>query len=143
MAKPADPVIAMLGSVDIFEGLSNKHLATLRDAVREKTVAAGETIVREGEHDRRFYLIVEGDAVITLGGNPVRTLGPGQYFGEISVLDGGERTATVTALTQVKVLTLAHFNIRALLQEHPDVALKLLVGLCGVVRRSASRAAAH
>ena len=143
MAKNADPVVAMLGTVDIFEGLSKKELNALHGAARDTTVKAGETIVSEGERDRRFYLILAGEAEITMAGNPIRRLHPGDYFGEVSVIDGGERTASVRAITDTTLLTLAHFNIKAIVKEHPEVGFKLLVGLCGVLRRSASRANAH
>ena len=143
MAKAVDPVIAMLGTVDLFEGLSNKELAVVRDEARDAVVAAGDVIVREGESDRRFYLILHGDAEISIKGNPIRRLGGGDYFGEVSVLDGGERTATITAVTDVKLLTLAHFNMKGLIKAHPDLAYKLMLGLCGVLRRASNRAAAH
>jgi CRP/FNR family transcriptional regulator len=143
VAKPVDPTISRLAAVDLFEGFSKKELGALRDAAREAVAAPGEAIVREGDHDRRFYLILSGSAQVTFNGAPVRTIGPGDYFGEVSVIDGGERTATVTALTPVTLLTLAHFNIKAIVREHPDVAFKLMVGLCGVLRRNVSRANAH
>ncbi len=143
MAKSVDPVVAMLGTVDLFSGLSDKELAAVHDAAQDVVLGAGQVIVQEGQSDRRFYLILSGEAEISIMGNPVRTLVGGDYFGEVSVLDGGERTATVTAVTEVKLLTLAHFNMKALTQEHPDLAYQLLLGLCGVLRRAASRAAAH
>lgn len=143
MAKTADPVITMLGSVDIFEGFSKKELAALRDAARESVAGAGEVIVREGDTDRRFYLIVSGEAEVSVDGHLIRRLGAGDYFGEVSVIDGGERTATVTAAMPTTMLTLAHFNLKALIKEHPDTAYKLLIGLCGVLRRSSSRTNAH
>lgn len=143
MAKPADPVLTMLANVDIFQGLSKKELTAIRNASHEESAAPGQKIVGEGEKDRRFYLILDGEAEISIGGHFIRRVSTGDSFGEISVIDGGDRTATVTASAPTKLLTLAPFNMKAIIKEHPDVAYKMLIGMCGVLRRAAGRANAH
>jgi CRP-like cAMP-binding protein len=134
MATRADPVIELLSTIDLFEGFDRKHLRMVRDIGREHTFRADEVIVQQGARDTRFFLILEGMAEITVDGRFARAVGPGGYFGEIAMLDGGARTATITAATDASALSIASFNMRALLKENPVMALKVLEALCARVR---------
>jgi CRP-like cAMP-binding protein len=135
MAKPiADPVVDMLGSIDIFRGLERKHLALIRQAARDHRFKPGETIVAEGGTDKRLYVLLSGHAEVSAGSSVIALLGPGRYVGEIAVFDGGDRTATVTASTDVTAISVNSVNLRALLKEHPAMSLKLIEGLCARVR---------
>ena len=130
----ADAAVDMLSKVDLFEGFTRKELGLVRGSCRDHSFDAGATIVREGDVDKRFFLLVDGTAEISADGTLLRVVGSGGTFGEIAVLDGGPRTATVTATTPVTALSLASFNMRALLKEHPAMALKLLEALAARLR---------
>jgi CRP-like cAMP-binding protein len=133
MAK-SDPVFDSLAQVRIFSGLTRKELLAIAALAKPFTFAAGSTLVEEGTEGGRFYLITSGKAEISIRGQTVRTLGPGSYLGEIAMIDGGPRTATVRAATDVEALGIASFNFRPLLRSEPGVAFKILVELCGRLR---------
>lgn len=134
MAKQADPAVEMLGSIDIFGGLDESHLAMIRQAARDHTFTAGQTIVEEGGADKRMYVILSGTADVLIAGETIAHLGPGEYFGEIAVFDGGDRTASVVATTDVTALSVNSINLRSLIRENPQMGLNLIEGLCSRVR---------
>ena len=137
MAK-TDPVLDWLSEVALFQGVPAKHLRAVRDSMRERTFRAGEIVVSEGKDEGRFYLITEGKATVTAGGCVLATRGPGDYFGEISLIDRGPRTATVRADTDLRTLTLAPFTFRPILKENPEMAYAILVEMCRRVREADS-----
>jgi CRP-like cAMP-binding protein len=130
--------IALLGSVALFAGLSDKQLLDIAKLTTTHLYGPGENIVEEGGRDAKLHAIVEGAVSVTVGKNRVGRLGPGSYFGEVAVIDGGPRAATVTAETEVRVLTLAHWNVKPLLREQPAMAEKVMVGLCRCLRDARS-----
>jgi len=127
-------VIELLKGIDLFANLSRKELITVARCLRPIDHDSGEAIVREGDGDGRFFIVTSGSAVATATGKRLATFGPGQYFGEISLIDRGPRTATVTASGPVSTLSAASFTFRPVLKEHPDMMLKLLVKMCERVR---------
>ncbi|HZN12805.1 MAG TPA: cyclic nucleotide-binding domain-containing protein [Acidimicrobiales bacterium] len=131
MAKPAADV---LSTVDLFQSLSKRELGRLMASAKELSFAEGDIIVTEGDEDGRFYLVLEGKARIVKGRRTLATLGAGDYFGEISLIDGEPRSATVLALGPIRALTIARWNFRPLLEEHPAIARKLLLEMCRRVR---------
>jgi CRP-like cAMP-binding protein len=131
MAKPNADV---LSSVDLFQGLSKRELQKLMTTAKELAFEEGDTVVAEGDEDGRFYLLLEGGAKIIKGRKTLATLGPGDYFGEISLIDGEPRSATVVTTSAVRALTLARWNFKPLLEEQPSLTRKLLVEMCRRVR---------
>jgi predicted MFS family arabinose efflux permease len=89
--------VEILARLRIFDGASTPVLESLAGSLRPETTAAGETVVSEGETADAIYVVVAGDLAVTSGGSPIRRLGAGDYFGEIGVLEGMSRTATVRA----------------------------------------------
>ena len=134
MAKQVDPAVEMLSSIDIFCGLDESHLAMIRQAARDHTFVAGQTVVEEGGADKRMYVILAGNADVVIAGETVAHLGPGDYFGEIAVFDGGDRTASVAATTDVTAISVNSINLRSLIKENPQMGLNLIEGLCSRVR---------
>jgi CRP-like cAMP-binding protein len=125
-----------LGQVPLFSHLSTRHLRRLADSTTEVRYMPGALIVKEGEPGDRFYVIVEGQAkVLNRAGRVVNHLLPGDFFGEISLLDGGARTATVVSETPVTMLELTRSTFRKVLAEEPGVAVKLLENAAGMLRR--------
>jgi CRP/FNR family transcriptional regulator, cyclic AMP receptor protein len=130
---------AMLANVPIFEGLSKKELTEIARAAKDVTHRKGHILAREGEAGVGFFLIVEGQAGVNIGGRAVRGMGPGDFFGEISLIDGGPRTATVTADTDVRTLGITPWTFKRLIEQNPTIAAKMLkimaARLRGVVKK--------
>jgi CRP/FNR family transcriptional regulator, cyclic AMP receptor protein len=133
MARP-NPIVDLLSSVELFRGVSKKDLSKIADAMKEMDFAEGKVVTAEGDPDARFYLILEGGARVSIGGRKRQLLGPGQYFGEIALIDGGPRSATITAETPLRTLSLAPWNFKPLLKENPDMTYKILIEVCRLLR---------
>jgi CRP-like cAMP-binding protein len=132
MAKKS--AVQMLGSVGLFEGLSRKELTQISKSAREVEFEAGSAIVKEGEEGVGFHLILSGRAKVSVRGRARKTLGPGKFFGELSLIDRGPRTATVTAETNVRTLSLVSWEFLPLVEKMPGIARKLLVEMCRRLR---------
>ena len=121
--------VDMLGSVPLFEGLSKKELDLIYREAKQSEFEAGHDIVEQGATGVGFHLILEGKADVLVGGRKRATLGPGDYFGEMSLLDGGPRSATVKTATDVRTLALTSWAFLPLLDKMPSIARKMLVEL--------------
>ncbi len=130
-----NPAIDKLASVDLFSGLTKKELGVLADLAKEFRFTDGTAIVSEGETSARFYLITDGQVQVKVNGRTRVTLGPGDYFGELAVIDNGPRSATCIAQGPVTTLSLASFSLRPVLKQNPDVTFKLLVKVTERLRR--------
>ena len=124
-----------LKDVPLFEGLSERELRHVQDRGRVVEHRDGHEVVQEGrESAAAFHLILDGTASIVRGGAERARIGPGDYFGEISLLDGKPRSATVRADGPLRTFALASSNFEPLLDEYPELSRKLLRGLCAHVR---------
>lgn len=121
-----------LSGVPLFTGMPRRHLQRLAREADELTFGPGETIVQEGMLGETLFVVLEGHAKVTRGGRRVGQVVPGDFFGELSALDGGARTASVVAETPMRVLRLFRRTLTGLLRENPQLAIKVLEG---VVRR--------
>ncbi|HEY7781596.1 MAG TPA: cyclic nucleotide-binding domain-containing protein [Ktedonobacterales bacterium] len=139
-AKPAatnqaqrEAHVRLLGKVPMFLDLSKRDLDLLAAACAERDFPAGHVILREGDPGVGLFVIVSGRVRVTqqLGGEPreLGTSGPGDVFGEMSLLDDLPRSATVTAVEPTRVLVLQGVDFRVALREDPDIALRLLAVL--------------
>jgi CRP/FNR family transcriptional regulator, cyclic AMP receptor protein len=130
---PTRPTIDLLSSVPMFETLSKAHLGRLAALAEEAGYNAGRVIVKKDDPGRAFYVIVEGTAKVVKGkivtARGEATLGPGDFFGELSLLDGEPRSATVVAASALTVVRIERTPFRRLLREEPDLAIKLLEGM--------------
>ena len=115
-----------LRALPLFEGLSERQLRMIAAQGQELEFGPGDTIVAEGTKAIDFYVLLQGAAKVTVGGRTRRRLGPGDYFGEVSVLDGGPRTATVTAEEPVVVFRLERKAFVSVLRRNPEIAIKIL-----------------
>ena len=132
-----------LRDVSLFSACTVKELTLIARASDEVTVDASVAVVTEGQRGREFYLILSGRAVVSRGGRKVAELGPGQYFGEMSLLDGAPRNATVTAAGPTTLLVLDQREFAALLDTTPGVARKLLTQMAGRLRVADEKAVTH
>ena len=94
--------------------------------MKERTFSAGETVTAEGSSGVGFFVIESGNAKVTVGGQDRRTLGPGDYFGEVALLNESARTATITADSDLKCYGLTSWEFRPLVETQPSIAWKLL-----------------
>jgi CRP/FNR family cyclic AMP-dependent transcriptional regulator len=117
-----------LASIPIFSECSKKELKAISKLVTPVTVHAGKTLVTQGDPGREFMIIAEGTATVKRNGRKVASLGPGDFFGELAVLAGVPRTATVVADTEMTVEALNRAEFSALLDESPAMAKKILLG---------------
>lgn len=125
-----------LGAVRLFEGLSKTDLGHLLDISKIVDHQEGHTIISEGEKGAGFQLILEGEAAIVRGGRTVARLGPGDFFGEMSLIDGGPRTATVRATGDLRTLAISAWDFRAVVKRRPEIAWSLLVHVTGRLREA-------
>jgi CRP-like cAMP-binding protein len=131
----ADPaVVEALRQTDLFGSLSKKALADIASQTRILDHAEGKEITEEGGGAAGFHLIQSGTASVTVAGQERGTLGPGQYFGEISLIDGLPRSATVTATSALRTISLVSWSFKPILDTEPDVAKALLKVMCARLR---------
>jgi len=126
--------IDVLQSVPLFQGMTDRSIGVIADLAEPATFAAGDTLTREGDPGDSFIVLTSGTADVRQGDRSIRTLGAGDFLGEISLIDGGPRTATVTALTELDLLVIGQREFSALLTEVPGLAHKIMVNLAGRVR---------
>jgi CRP/FNR family transcriptional regulator, cyclic AMP receptor protein len=127
-------LVTRLASVPMFSGCTKKELQTIAKTVRQIDHPAGSVIASEGEPGAGLFVIEEGECDVTIGGKRVNQLHTGDFFGEMALLDGGPRTATVTATTDIKLYALTEWVFRGLLIEHPTIALRTLEAMASRLR---------
>ena len=116
---------ARLDAIPLFAGLTLDQRASVARACDELAVEAGSTLVQEGDFGYGMFAITSGTADVVIDGAVVRTLGPGDMFGEIAVLSGGRRTATVIAATDMTLITVLNRDMWRLERESPEIATAL------------------
>lgn len=122
----ADGAVDLLQRVPIFSDLDRKELERIAASMKERTFSAGETVTAEGSSGVGFFVIESGNAKVTVGGEDRRRLGPGDYFGEVALLNESARTATITAESDLKCYGLTSWEFRPLVETHGSIAWKLL-----------------
>lgn len=138
MTVKTDPTES-LRKVPMFAGLDKRELDMLGKLVKEQSYPSGATIVKSGAGGHGLYIIKEGKVSIIQGGRTVASMGPGQFFGEISVLDGGPRTADVRADQDTVCLTLVSWEVKPLLMEEPNLTYKMLLEMVKRLRSQSPR----
>ena len=133
MAKPKIEVA--LASVPLFEALSKRQLKKIAGAAEVAAYMEGHSIVREGDEGDSFYVVLAGQAKVTVKGRTVNRTLPGDHFGEISLLDGGPRTATVVSETPMTMVTISRKAFQKVLHDDPEVAIALMENLARMIRR--------
>jgi CRP/FNR family cyclic AMP-dependent transcriptional regulator len=132
--RPMADHLEQLASVSLFVGADRKELLEISKATTEMSVDEGQVLTREGEPGREAFIVVEGEALVTVDGAEVARLGPGACIGEIALLDGGLRSATVTAATPMTVLVLDPREFKGLMLKIPAIAVKVAAALAARVR---------
>ena len=122
-----------LQSVPLFSELGRKELQRLVNEMRERTFEAGAIVVEEGTGGVGFFVIDDGQAEVSVAGEAKTTLGPGDHFGEIALITGSPRTATIVAKTNLRCFGLASWQFTPLVQADPGISWKLLQGLAKMI----------
>lgn len=123
-----------LARVPLFAGLSRADLEKVARATNEITVEAGRTLVTEGETGHEAFIIVEGNASVSVSGDEVATIGPGAVFGEMALIERAPRNASVAATSELKVLVLGQREFSGLMDESPEFTRRILASLAHRVR---------
>jgi CRP-like cAMP-binding protein len=126
MATTREDVLPTLERSPLFRGLNRKQLLDVANRFDDATFLAGHGIITEGLKGPEFFIILDGQASVLMDEDLLAKLGPGDFFGEVAALDGGPRTASVRADTQLRCLTLPVGGLRPFLLDHPVVAVNLL-----------------
>ena len=134
MTLTRDRRSALLSAASLFDGLDNDAMERIAAVAVEVEFPADHVIARQGEIGTGFFVIATGDARVVRDGETLATLGPGDFFGELSVLDGRPRVAQVVADGPTTCLALASWDLEALLLEDPKISLALLRGLAARLR---------
>ncbi|MFI5225449.1 MAG: cyclic nucleotide-binding domain-containing protein [Candidatus Limnocylindrales bacterium] len=134
MSVSTDRRVQLLQGVSLFADLGEPALTSIAEVAIEVDFPAGRAIVRQDEVGTGFYLIAGGRARVVRDGETVAELGPGQFFGELSLLDGRPRIATVSAIEPTTCLAIASWDFETLLQAQPGVAIAILRGVAQRLR---------
>ena len=130
----ADEKLELLKRVPLLAGLGRREIEEVGRLVEEIDVPAGRALMREGDNGREFFVIVDGTVRIDRGGEQIRTMGSGDFFGEIALLAEGPRSATATTETQAKLLVLGHREFHSLLDRFPAIRTAVLEALAKRIR---------
>lgn len=126
----------VLANVPLFEGLSRRHLKHLTGISEVQNYMEGAVIVREGEAGDSFYVVLAGQAKVTVGRRTMHRVFPGDHFGEIALLDGEPRSATVTSETPMTLLMLSRQSFQTALKDDPSISMQLASSLAKRVRQT-------
>lgn len=135
----SDAYLDHLAQVPLFSACNKSELKRLARRTTDAKIDAGQVVIRERQGAHDFFVVVEGKAEVSRGGRPVTVLGPGDFFGELGLLDPGLRDATVTALTPLEIIVLPQWDFEAALDEAPGMTRKLLAGMARRLREADER----
>jgi CRP/FNR family cyclic AMP-dependent transcriptional regulator len=135
-AVPASTKHAGLRRLKLFSGLSDGDLDCVVALTTPREVPAGTVLAWQGEEGRQFMIIEQGEARVTMDGNEVARLGPGDFFGELALLDGNPRIATITATTAVRLHVATAGEFHMLLMSVPSLTRQILVTTAARLRRT-------
>ena len=136
---PGAPVDVLKG-VPLFADLDRRELQQVARLFKERRFPQGDTVMKEGLGGAAFFVIESGEAIVSIGGRERRRLKPGDYFGEIALIDEGARTATVRAATELACYGLTLWEFRPLVRENGEIGWKLLQALAAKFRELAKDA---
>lgn len=132
----ADAKLEQLSRVPLFAGLDHRALTELGTLADEISVADGRALTREGESGHEFFIVLEGRVAVEIGGSRIGTLGPGDFLGEIALIDGKPRSATTRAIGETRLLVVGHREFHQLMADFPTVQTAVLQALAERVRRN-------
>jgi CRP-like cAMP-binding protein len=133
-AEVARASAEVLKRVPLFAGLDDRELEQIAGTMRERRFSAGDKVTEEGAGGAGFFIVEDGDAEVTVHGEPRGTIGAGDYFGEIALLTGSDRTATITASSDMLCWGMTPWDFRPLVESNSTIAWKLLTAMADKLR---------
>ena len=130
----AGPSVELLQRIPLFAELDPRELERLSGSFKERTFEAGQSVATEGEGGAGFFVIESGEAVVKVHGEERGRLGPGDYFGDIAMIDKGDRTASIEALSELKCYGLTFWDFRPLVESDARIAWPLLQAMAKRLR---------
>ena len=138
-----DPKLDRLSAVQLFSECSKRDLSRIAALTEEVDVSAGKVLIRKGDFGRECFVIEEGKAKATIPGKGTRMMGPGECFGELSLLHSAPRTATVTAETDMRLVVLGAREFSTLLEQVPSVTRNVLAAVAERLRETEGKQPHH
>jgi CRP/FNR family cyclic AMP-dependent transcriptional regulator len=135
MSAPVD----LLRRVPLFQGLDDRQLETLSRTMKDRTFRAGQTVATEGQGGVGFFIVESGEGTISVAGDEKGKIGPGDYFGEVALIDEGARSATITADSDLTCWGLTPWEFRPLVESNATIAWPLLKMMAERLRRAEQR----
>jgi CRP-like cAMP-binding protein len=132
----AAPSVELLQKIPLFAGLDSKELERLSTSFKERTFEAGTTVATEGEEGAGFFVIETGEAIVKVGDEERARLGPGDYFGDVALIDMGSRTATIVADSDLHCYGLVLWDFRPLVESDARIAWPLLQAMAKRLREA-------
>jgi CRP/FNR family transcriptional regulator len=123
-----------LKKVPLFSELDDRELGQIASSMRERRYKEGDTVTQEGSGGAGFFIVEEGEAEVAVGGEAKGSIGPGDYFGEIALLNDSPRTATLTARTDMVCYGMTPWDFRPLVESNSGIAWKLLTAMSAKLR---------
>jgi CRP/FNR family cyclic AMP-dependent transcriptional regulator len=136
LRRMAKAPVDLIKSVPLFSDLDNRELKEVAESMKERTFPAGETVTQEGTGGAGFFVVEEGTATVSVGGQDVRTIGAGDYFGEIGLIADIDRTATITADTDLHCYGMTFWDFRPLVESNASIAWKLLQAMASRLKEA-------
>jgi len=122
----AEAPVELIKRVPLFSDLDNRELKQIAQSMKERTFNAGDVVTEEGKGGIGFFVIADGTAKVTIGGEQVRTFSTGDYFGEIGLIADIDRTATITAESELTCYGMTSWDFRPLVESNASIAWKML-----------------
>ena len=129
LTRMATAPVELIKRVPLFAELDDRELKEIAGSMKERTFEAGDTVTEEGKGGVGFFVIDDGTAKVSVGGQDVRTLGAGDYFGEIGLIADVDRTATITAESELRCYGMTLWDFRPLVESNASIAWKMLQAL--------------
>ncbi len=134
--------IEALRRVPLFSDLNKRELQDVARLFKERRFPSGETVIKEGSGGAAFFVIDSGEAKVSVGGKERSTLGPGDFFGEIALIDQGTRMATIVASTELACYGVTYWDFRPLVEKNGVIGWKLLERMAKMLRETRDGAGA-
>jgi CRP/FNR family cyclic AMP-dependent transcriptional regulator len=129
LPRMAKAPVELIQKVPLFSDLDKRELKEVADSMKERTFNAGDTVTEEGKGGAGFFVIDDGSAKVSVAGQEVRTIGPGDYFGEIGLIADIDRTATIIAQSELHCYGMTFWDFRPLVESNASIAWKLLIAM--------------
>jgi CRP/FNR family transcriptional regulator, cyclic AMP receptor protein len=136
----AGPSVELLQRIPLFAELEPRELKRLSGSFKERTFDAGQPVATEGEGGAGFFVIESGEASVTVHGEERGRLGPGDYFGDVAMIDQGDRTASIKAESDLKCFGLTFWDFRPIVESEPRIAWPLLQAMAKRLRKAEAEA---